>query len=131
MSSPSALPRGEGDAVMWPRRPAAAPLALTFTPGRAERQRHRRKYAEGELGPDTSFWFRGPDGALRLQAQNLVLFVQMAKGVDDATWMHHLRGGDYSRWFRKAIKDEALAREAAAIEADQALSAEESRGRIR
>jgi len=129
--APPPQPRGEGDAVMWPRRPAAAPFALTLKPGRAERQRHRRKYAEGELGPDKSFWFRGPDGALRLQAQNLVLFVQLADGVDDGTWLHHLRAGDYSRWFREAIKDEELAREAATVEADQALSADESRGRIR
>jgi hypothetical protein len=30
----------------------------------------------------------------------------MAEGVDDATWLHHLRAGDYSRWLRDSIKDD-------------------------
>jgi hypothetical protein len=50
--------------------------------------------------------------------------------VDENTWMHHLKAGDYSRWFRDCIKDEDLAREAAAIELD-GMDAEESRARIR
>lgn len=83
-----------------------------------KKQRHARKYAEGELGEDRSFYFRGPDNALKLRAQNLMLFLQLADGVDDATWLHHLRGGDYSRWFREAIKDDDLAVEAEQIEAD-------------
>jgi hypothetical protein len=40
----------------------------------------------------------------------------MADGVDDETWDFHLRRGDYSSWFRKDIKDEELADEAAVIE---------------
>ena len=75
-----------------------------------------RKYAEGDLGEDKSFYFRGPEGKLNLRAQNLLLFIQLAEGVDDDTWLHHLRQGDYARWFRDAIKDDALADEAARIE---------------
>ena len=56
--------------------------------------------------------------------------MQIAEGVDDATWLHHLERGDYSRWFREAIKNEDLAREAAAIE-QAAAPASESRARIR
>ena len=67
---------------------------------------------------------------MRLRAQNLFLFVQMAEGVDDATWLHHLRQGDYSRWFA-AIKDPVLADEAVRIEQTADLSAAESRKRIR
>src|SRR5512147_922046 len=75
-------------------------------PGAARRRRrHIRKYAEGQLGEDKSFYFRGPDNRLNLRAQNLNMFVQIAEGVDDATWLHHLRAGDYSRWLRDAIKD--------------------------
>jgi hypothetical protein len=81
-----------------------------------ERRRHQRKYAQGDLGPDRSFIFRGPEGKLRLKAQNLTVFLQLAEGVDDDTWQHHLRAGDYSRWIRQDIKDEALAEEVAAIE---------------
>jgi hypothetical protein len=98
---------------------------------KAERRRHVRKYSAGELGPDRSFHFRGPDGRLNLRAQNLMIFMQMAEGVDDATWMHHLRRHDYSGWFRDCIKDEALYAEALAVERDEDRSPAESRAAIR
>ena len=90
-----------------------------------------RKYAEGELGEDKSFYFRGPNGSLNLRAHNLVIFLQMAQGIDDQTWTHHLRSGEYSRWFGEAIKDDELAAETRAVEQNEALSAQESRGRIK
>jgi len=46
-------------------------------------RRHTRKYAEGELDEDRSFYFRGPEGRLNLRAQNLALFLQIAEGVDN------------------------------------------------
>jgi hypothetical protein len=58
----------------------------------------------GELGEDKSFYFRSPDGALNLQAQNLAFFLQIAEGIDDRTWLRHLRAGDYSQWRRDKIK---------------------------
>ena len=82
----------------------------------AERRRHVRKYAAGDLGPDVSFYFRGPHGKLNLQANNLQMFLHLAEGVDDETWSYHLAQHDYSRWFRERIKDEELAREAEEIE---------------
>jgi hypothetical protein len=94
-------------------------------------KRHLRKYAEGELGEDKSFYFRGPQGALNLRAYNLSSFLQLAAGVDDATWLHHLREGAYSRWFRDMIKDDELARQAAEIGDDRTLSAADSRARIK
>ena len=104
-------------------------------PARGEHKRHIRKYADGELGPDASFYFRGADGRLNLRAQNLRLFLQTADGVDDETWLHHLRQRDYSRWIRQAVKDEDLADEVATVEnaaaAAPALSAGESRARVR
>ena len=129
MSVPVSLDAGE--ALFWSPQGNAAPLVFRASPPRAERRRHVRKYAEGELGLDRSFYFRGPGNRLNLRAQNLGLFVQIAEGVDDATWLHHLRRGDYSRWFRDAIKNEDLAREAAAIEAAADVSAGDSRARIR
>lgn len=89
---------------------------LRVIPAHEAHQRHRRKYAKGRLGDDKSFWFRGPEGKLRLRAHNLALFAEMADGVDQATWEHHLRQGDYSRWIRESIKDEELAAEVADIE---------------
>ncbi|MBV8887023.1 MAG: hypothetical protein JO235_23930 [Chroococcidiopsidaceae cyanobacterium CP_BM_RX_35] len=77
-------------------------------------------------------YFRGPNGKLNLRAQNLILFTQLAQGVDDETWLYHLRQGDYSRWFRSAIKDEELANEAAQIERRATnTSAAESRDSIK
>ena len=59
---------------------------------------------------------RGPKGKLNLRAQNLILFIQLAEGVDDETWIYHLENGDYSRWLRDVIKDDALAQEVERIE---------------
>lgn len=96
-----------------------------------KKRRHAGKYADGNLGEDKSFYFRGPERKLNLRAHNLATFLQMGEGVDADTWLHHLRAGEYSRWFRDAIKDEELATEAAAIESDKAASADESRRRIK
>jgi HAD superfamily hydrolase (TIGR01484 family) len=120
-----------GDAVAWFRRTSDPPFRFRSEPPRGERQRHHRKYAEGELEPEISFYFRGPEGKLNLRAQNLHVFMQLADGVDDETWLYHLRNGDFSNWFRTVIKDNDLADEAAQIEQDRSLSARESRDAIR
>ncbi len=62
-----------GEAIVWFRNAGGEPLRLKPEMTSVERRRHRRKYAEGELGPDRSFYFRGPDGKLNLRAQNLQL----------------------------------------------------------
>ena len=85
-------------------------------PGTGERRRHRLKYAEGKLGEDTSFWFRGPEGKLNLRAHNLILFLDMGDGVDAETWEFHRRRGDFSAWMRERVKDAELAEEVAAVE---------------
>ena len=107
------------------------PFAITARRPKGKQQRHVRKYAEGELGEDKSFYFRGPENALNLRAQNLATFLQLAAGVDDKTWLHHLREGAYSRWFRDAIKDRELAMEAADVEEAASISANDSRARIK
>ena len=55
----------------------------------------------------------------------------MADGVDDDTWLHHLRRHDYSTWMRDFIKDPELGQAVAEIERDEALSARQSRERVR
>jgi hydroxymethylpyrimidine pyrophosphatase-like HAD family hydrolase len=107
-----------GEALVWLRDADEGPFRVHLQPSTIERRRHLRKYAEGELGEDRSFYFRGPHGRLNLRAQNLVLFVQIADGVDDETWQHHLRNGDYSRWIRECIKDDELAAEVQSVEDD-------------
>ena len=121
----------DGVAVLWPLAAGGKPYAVQIAPSRMEHQRHMRKYALGELPPDRSFYFRDPEGRLNLRAQNLQVFLQLAEGVDAETWMHHLRQGDYSCWFRLRIKDEQLARDAEKIERQADISADESRTRVR
>lgn len=133
--APTDMPRpAEDEVLVWRPRSAevtgGAPVCITPYRPRQARHRHTRKYAEGRLGDDLSFYFRGPNNTLNLRAHNLMLFTQIAEGVDDATWEHHRRANDYSRWFREVIKDEALAEEAAEIEAAAKFDAAESRKRI-
>jgi HAD superfamily hydrolase (TIGR01484 family) len=127
--SPVKLDQGEG--LLWMREDETPPFKLRVLPGHTERRRHFRKYAEGDLGPDRSFYFKGPQGKLKLKAQNLITFMQLGEGVDDDTWEYHLKKGDYSRWFRSAIKDEDLAGVAENMERDNGVSPEESRKIIR
>jgi len=93
--------------------------------------RHHVLLGTRELPPDRSFYFRGPEGKLNLRAQNLMMFLQMADGVDDDTWFFHLRRGDYEQWFRDRIKDDQLADEAAEVARRPMVSAAESRELIR
>jgi len=113
----------DGEVLAWSNG-QAEPLRLVQ--GKAQ-VRHRRKYAAGDLGGE-AFVFRGPQGKLKLRAPNLGIFLLMAEGVDDETWMHHLEQRDYSKWFRTAIKDDGLAADAEQIEGGGGL---ESRRRIR
>jgi hypothetical protein len=126
------LPPHQEDATLsWLVRVGAPPLRFRSFEPAADRRRHQRKYAEGELSEARSFYFRGPQGRLNLRAQNLERFTQVADGVDDETWQYHLRRHDVSRWFRTTIKDESLAAEADDVEARDDLSPNDSRSRIR
>ena len=120
-----------GEMLVWPVASNRRPEKVKLMPGHSVRRRHSRKYAEGELEPDRSFYFRGPEDKLNLRAQNLITFLQMAEGVDDETWLFHLQRGDYSKWFREAIKDQKLADEAANVEQTSGISAADSRRRIK
>jgi hypothetical protein len=82
----------EDEVIVWERRSRRSPQALKPSRPKQKHKRHTRKYAEGSLGPDRSFYFRGPNSQLNLRAQNLMVFLQVADGIDDATWMHHLKG---------------------------------------
>jgi len=120
----------QGQVLVWMRKAGMEPFLMRPAYAHGELRRHLRKYAEGDVGPKY-FMFRGEEGRLHLRAQNLVVFMQMAEGVDDDTWLYHLRRGDYSRWFEDAIKDKSLAAAAAKVENDDDASAEESRMRIK
>ena len=120
-----------GTALLWSKTADGPPAVVRVEPSRTERRRHLRKYAEGELPEDRSFYFRGPEGKLNLRAQNLIQFMELGDGVDDDTWLFHLRQGEISRWLRQGIKDEPLANQAAAIEKNGQLDAAASRKKMR
>jgi hypothetical protein len=105
------------------------PFSFAPCPGRAQRIRHRRKYAEGNLRT-RSFYFRGPECRHNLKAQNLAIFCQIAEGIDEETWLFHLRREDYSRWLRDVVRDLYLAEEVGQIERRKDLAPQESRRMI-
>ena len=84
-TAPTDLEKGE--ALLYLRRTQSAPIWFRSLPPTGRRRRHHRKYAEGEIPPERSFFFRGPEGKLNLRAQNLMVFKQLAEGVDDETWL--------------------------------------------
>ncbi|RUX04849.1 MULTISPECIES: HAD-IIB family hydrolase [unclassified Mesorhizobium] len=128
---PKDIPTPKGDRVLFWRPQVRKKLTtVKVIEPRQSLKRHSRKYAEGQLDETGSFYFRGPDDAMNLRAHNLMIFAQMAEGIDDKTWEFHLRAGDYSKWFRHQIRDKDLARETAEAEKDRKLSAEESRKRV-
>jgi hypothetical protein len=128
---PSEMPTPEGDEILvWSPYTGLAPRLVCAYKPRQAHKRHTRKYAAGDLGEDESFYFRGPAESLNLRAQNLILFLQIAEGVDGPTWEHHRQRRDYSGWFRDVIKDPELAAEAEAIESDSSFDAQQSRKKI-
>lgn len=117
-----------GTVVYW--KIGEEPLVVVTEKPEGERTRHSRKYAEGNLGPDRAFVFRGRDAKLSLRAPNLHLFLHLGDGVDDDTWQFHLQNNDYSTWLRTEVKDAELADEVESIERAN-LPPSESRARIR
>jgi hypothetical protein len=128
--APTGVQLQTGEALGWFWKTGESPFTFRGFPPKGERQRHRRKYAEGELAPELCFYFRGPENKLNLRVQNLSVFLQMAEGLDEETWLFHLKAGDISSWFKNVIKDEDLAAEVRRFETRKA-GANESRAHIR
>lgn len=125
--APDPLKPPKGERVLFWRVGSKRARAIEAQEPRQERKRHTRKYAEGAINEEGSFYFRGPDKAMKLRAQNLLIFLQIAEGVDDATWEFHLKRHDYSTWFREQIRDKKLAKEVRSVEDNEGLSAADSR----
>jgi hydroxymethylpyrimidine pyrophosphatase-like HAD family hydrolase len=114
----------------WFVRSGEGPFPMSTIPGQAERIRHYRKYAEGDVRYQ-SFYFRGPAGKHNLKAQNLSVFCQIAEGIGEETWMYHLRRHDYSRWMRDVIKNRDLAAAVEDIERRVDLEPAQTRALVR
>ena len=76
---PAAAPEKQGVALLWSERDGSVRLVQTLRPS-VEHRRHTRKYAEGNLPPERSFYFRGKEGKLNLRAKNLIQFLELADG---------------------------------------------------
>jgi len=123
-------PNEQDQAICWLVRSGEPPFPMRTIPGHAERIRHRRKYAEGDVQYN-SFYFRGPTGKHNLKAQNLNVFSQIAEGIGEETWMFHLRRHDYSRWMRDVIKNDDLAAAVEDIERRFDLDPAQTRAMVR
>ena len=130
LPAPDATELDAGQALVWLEAGPPSLRRVTLLPSRSDHRRHSRKYAEGELSKERSFLYVGPEGKLKLRAQNLMVFLQMGDGVDDATWLHHLQRHDYSTWIKSEIKDPELATEVRQIE-DTIDDAAQSRHAVR
>jgi HAD superfamily hydrolase (TIGR01484 family) len=119
-----------GEAIWWDRR-GGTPALIAVGKPKGDVRRHTRKYAEGTLGEDRSFFFRGKDAALRIRAQNLSMFLQVGDGVDPDTYLFHLKNGDFAAWMRTSIKDDGLADEVAAVAANDGIAVDEIRALVR
>ena len=117
---------GPRRAVAWFPGRTEPPFPIDLARGRAERIRHHRKYAVGDMDK-RSFYFTGAAAQHNLKAQNLAMFCQIADGIDEPTWLFHLRRGDFSRWFRSGVKDPYLADQAQRIEQRSDLAPAETR----
>jgi hydroxymethylpyrimidine pyrophosphatase-like HAD family hydrolase len=123
------LPKGQ--ALIWHKQSAEPPAHFAIEPCKSERRRHVRKYAEGALPEERSFYFRGPENKLNLRAQNLIVFTDLADGVDKDTWLFHWQRGDVSGWLRRCVKDEELTTQVKALEKKVPDDANASRKAVR
>lgn len=119
----------KGTALLWERGPGRL-HTIRAAGGNSRRQPHLRRWAEAPLIEEKAFRFRGPDNRLNLPARTLSGFLDLAHGVDDHTWLHHLHRGEYSTWLREVIHDDLLADAIAAIETDQTLTTRDSRAHL-
>jgi len=96
-------------------------------PSDLDNQRHRHSLFEGEMEEEHQFVFRGANNQFSLRATNLKRFIELAEGLDDETWLFHLKRNDYSNWIEHVIKDYGLADEVRAIETSDDSAAEQTR----
>jgi HAD superfamily hydrolase (TIGR01484 family) len=130
LDMPDVPNRAPDEGLLWHVRTPGGCCAVEIGAPRQDHERHRGKYALGDVGDAHSFYFRD-DGAHGVRrARNLADFIEHARAVPDAAWEAHLRAGDFAAWFRDVIRDEELARRAAQAAEDPHLEPCRSRRRI-
>lgn len=120
---------GPGEMLVW--RPHYAALVVRPHAPVQTHIRHAGKYATGDVGRERSFYFRGADNQICVQARNLFEFLSKGSEVADEIWSHHLEHGDMTRWFSSVIRDQGLADAAEVIRHGGPVGAAVSRERLR
>ena len=98
----------DNEACIYDVDTGKTPYVIKYNPPTKLQQRHKRKYAHGEMG-ENSFIFTGKKSKLNLKANNLAMFTHLAEGIDDDTWVYHLKEKDFRNWFELAVNDDELA----------------------
>lgn len=118
------------EALLWSRASPDGLRRLRIECPHHRHERHKGKYAIGDVGEAHSFYFGwSPDGHLT-KARNLAEFISEANLLPEEIWLRHLRAGDFSAWFLHVIRDDELARRADEIAANAKAGAKESREQI-
>jgi GTPase SAR1 family protein len=99
---------GENEIAVWESERKRPPYKAKIKLPSQLLQRHKKKYAMGDMSYN-SFIFTGPENRQHLVANNLMMFVHLAEGIDAETWMFHLGRKDFSRWFEHTVHDAELA----------------------
>jgi HAD superfamily hydrolase (TIGR01484 family) len=129
LQAPSSRACRPDEALLLLRGEAAAPRPVRTGNPRQSHERHRGKYALGNVGHKRSFHFTNGAGSSLGAARNLAEFVSLAQAVPDAVWDRHLHAGDFGAWFLDVIRDEVLAQQAILL-AEEASNADRTRRRI-
>jgi HAD superfamily hydrolase (TIGR01484 family) len=117
------------EALLLRRADPSACRPVRIGAPRQDHERHKGKYAVGNVGWERSFTFTDKNGRSLGVAANLAAFVSLAHEVPDTVWDRHLRAGDFAAWFLDVIRDEELA-ERAMLHAGEQPDAKHSRRRI-
>ena len=118
------------EALFWSRASHGVCRAIRIEAPRQPHERHKGKYAVGDVGEEHSFYFCDEKGRGLCRARNLSEFITLGDEVSDPAWERHLRSGDVAAWFLDVIRDEELARRAREIAGDPALDVRQSRSRM-
>jgi hypothetical protein len=127
VAQPSIPRRAPDEALFWSRSSPGECRALKIAAASQTHDRHKGKYAAGDVGEAHSFYFRRRTGECVGRARNLAEFVALADEVPDEVWSGHLSVGDYAAWFLHVIRDEELARTAAEAASGSGAPAEARR----